>query len=134
MAPFADHSKTIIRLHELGFTEDFVLFGEELYWIQEKLFLRQTEFTLVLCLEVNYPNAVRHEELVILGVHALPFGTKGILMNHYTFSQSSPPVITRKLSEMGFYSKKLADRMGAPTEDRVLIQSTAYQAAEVGVH
>lgn len=98
MKAYLSKSEAIIDLHERGFTEDFELFGNDLLWIQEKIFLRPRNFRIT---EAHRFLERSGNELVIFAVIANGSCTKGILMNHYkSYSDEIPPIINRKLIEM----------------------------------
>ena len=94
---------TIIDLHQRGYCEDFVLFGDDLLWVQEKCFIGENNFSITECHRFSHPYG-KEEDLVIFGILVFCRNIKGILMNHYSYTSCIPEVITRKLNEMGFYS------------------------------
>jgi len=96
---------TIIDLHERGYCEDFVLFGSDLLWIQDKSFIRENNFSITECYQFAHPYG-RNEDLVIFGILMPCQNIRGILMNHYSYNSGFPEVISKKLNEMGFYSFK----------------------------
>jgi hypothetical protein len=74
------YTDAIAGLHEKGYREDFVLFGDGLLWVQEKVFLRSNEFCILECLEIEHPAGER-ADLVIFGILDIRRNIKGILMN-----------------------------------------------------
>ena len=105
MVNYSNLHNAIIDLHHRGYDEDFVLFGSDLLWIQEKRFIRQDNFAITECHRFAHPDG-KNEDLVVFGILVLCQNIKGILMNHYSYHSAVPQVITKKLSEMGFYSKR----------------------------
>jgi hypothetical protein len=93
---FAD---AIIDLHERGYCQDFVLFGNDLLWIQEKIFIRSKDFSILECHQFAHPDG-NNEDLIILGVLATDNNVRGILMNHYTYSSKMPQSIVAKLRKL----------------------------------
>jgi hypothetical protein len=93
---FAD---AIIDLHERGYCQDFVLFGNDLLWVQEKIFIHSNDFSILECHQFGHPDG-QHEDLVILGIMAMGDNIKGILMNHYTYTSKMPEVIISKLHKL----------------------------------
>ncbi|MEO8852650.1 MAG: hypothetical protein ABI359_02670 [Ginsengibacter sp.] len=102
MIYYSNYHEAVIDLHERGFSEDFVLFGNDLLWVQEKSFVTPEDFSIIECHRVDFPKE-NMEELVIFGVMTFCRNIKGILMNHYSFSSSIPGVIIDKLKKMHFY-------------------------------
>ena len=45
----------IIDLHKKGYVEDFVLFGDDLLWIQEKYFISENNFSISECHRFSHP-------------------------------------------------------------------------------
>lgn len=103
MRHYSNFRKAIIDLHERGYREDFVLFGDNLLWIQEKSFIGEDNFSITECHRFSHPQG-KNQDLVIFGIVVFCQDIKGILMNHYSYNSSYPEVITKKLNEMGFYS------------------------------
>ena len=90
----------IIGLHEMGYTNDFKLSGNNLIWIQGKLSIPAGDFSIMeshrFC---NYTKKGR--DLVLLGVFAIDHNVKGILIKHSSkYTRSESPIIVRKLYEM----------------------------------
>jgi hypothetical protein len=102
MINYSNLHNVIIDLHKRGYDEDFVLFGEDLLWIQEKCFIGEDNFSIIECHRFAHPYG-RNEDLVVFGILVLYQDIKGILMNHYSYHSGVPGVITKKLGEMGFY-------------------------------
>ena len=104
MINYSNYHEAVIALHERGFSEDFVLFGNDLLWVQEKTFVTPEDFSIIECHHVDFPRD-NMEDLVIFGIMTFCRNIKGILMNHYSYSNSSsiPRVVIEKLKEMGFY-------------------------------
>ena len=95
MKPYLTKHDAVVGLHESGFTEDFELFGNDLLWIQGKIFLRPKDFSIT---EVHYFPELSGKETIIFGVYSHRFSTGGILFNHFkTYTDKLPPVISRKL-------------------------------------
>ncbi len=103
MRSYHGFHRAIIDLHKKGYVEDFVLFGDDLLWIQEKYFISENNFSISECHRFSHPYG-KDEDLVIFGILVFCQNIKGILMNHYSFKSCIPEVITKKLNEMGFYS------------------------------
>ena len=101
------YADAIIDLHERGYCQDFVLFGNNLLWVQEKIFISSNDFSILECHQFGHPGE-QHEDLDILGVMATGDNVKGILMNHYTYTSKIPEVIISKLHKLKlFHSKKI---------------------------
>jgi hypothetical protein len=102
---YRHYADAIIDLHERGYCQDFVLFGNDLLWVQEKTFIRSNDFSILECHQFGHPGG-QHEDLVILGILASVDNVRGILMNHYTYTSKIPKVIISKLSKMKSYPFK----------------------------
>jgi hypothetical protein len=98
MKTYVSKSEAVIDLHERGFTEDFQLFGNNLLWIQQKIFLRQKDFSIVEC--HRFLDAVG-KETIIFGVISNSSLVSGILINHYKkYTDKTPAIIDNKLKKM----------------------------------
>jgi hypothetical protein len=75
----------IIDLHQRGYCQDFILFGNNLLWVQEKIFIRNDDFYSLECHQFGHPDG-QQEDLVILGIMAMGDNIRGILLNHYTYT------------------------------------------------
>jgi len=100
MKIYSNSAAVIIDLHKKGFTNDFQLFGNDLFWVQEGIFLRAGEFVIVEYHKIELPENCKEEEIVF-GVTAPYHHIKGILLNHYkSYTEGTPPVLIRKLNEL----------------------------------
>ena len=99
MNKYSCYQQAINDLNERGYLQDFVLFGNDLLWVQRKQFIRSEDFDILECYQLGHPDG-RTEDLVILGIKALSSDILGILLNHYSYTQSVPKVIINKLSKL----------------------------------
>jgi len=102
MKTYLNGPDAISDLHRKGFINDFQLYGNDLLLVQENIFIRAGEFTI---LEYHHITDARknNNELVVFGIVAPYHNIKGILLNHYKhYTYNTPPVITRKLNELNF--------------------------------
>jgi hypothetical protein len=107
MAGYKNFLSAIKELHDRGFTQDFVLFEQYLYWTQEKLFISPMDFSIEECHRFAFPAPTnKRDDLVVFGVTAVSGHVKGILLNHYTYTTAIPDIIRMKLSDMGYYKKE----------------------------
>jgi hypothetical protein len=98
MKLYFSKSEAVIDLHERGFTKDFQLLGNNLLWIQGKIFLRQKDFFIVEC--HHFLEAVG-KETIIFGVTAKSSLVSGILIKHYkSYADKTPAIIDNKLKIM----------------------------------
>ena len=104
MINYSNSHEAVIDLHERGFSEHFVLFGNDLLCVQEKSFVKPEDFSIIEYHMVNFPRD-NTEDLVISGIVTFCRNIKEVLMNHYSYSYSSsiPRVVIDKLKKMGFY-------------------------------
>jgi len=107
MNNYFTYRQAIIDLHERGFCQDFVLFGNDLLWIQKKDFIKSCDFSIVECHQFGHP-AGRDEDLMVFAITIIVNNVKGILMNPYSYTPQMPTIITKKLVEMNFHSLKRA--------------------------
>ena len=104
MKKYSTQLEAIIALHKRGFTCDFHLFGNDLLWIQEKIFVRAGEYSIVECHRFER-SPERNTEIVIFGILTHTYHAKGILLNHYSnYTTKTPPVILEKLKESWLYT------------------------------
>lgn len=98
-------------LHERGFCQDFVLFDNSLYWTQEKQFIDAGDFTIEECHAFAFPGELeRRDDLYVFAIAAGPALTRGLLLNHYTYTSSMPAIMLVKLNQMGYYRDSLKRR------------------------
>ena len=98
---YPNRTDVISDLHERGFTNDFQLIGNDLLWVQEKLFIRAGEFSILEYFKIS-DSSNKQDEIIIFGIIALYHNIKGILLDHYkSYSDVTPPVIVKKLKELG---------------------------------
>jgi len=102
MKNYSNGADIVSDLHSKGFTNDFQLFGNDLLWVQEGIFVRAGEFAILEHHKIPTTND-NEAELVVFGIIAPYHNIKGILLNHYKhYTYNTPPVITRKLNELNF--------------------------------
>ena len=95
-------SDAVSSLHKSGFTNDFDLLGNDLWWVQEKLSIRVGEFTILEYHKITE----RGSGLIVYGIVATYHNIKGILIHHYKeYKTITPPVIVKKLNEMIMHSR-----------------------------
>ncbi len=100
MKPYLTGADAVSDLHKKGYTNDFQLYGNDLLWIQEKIFIRVGEFDIVECHKIIDPKN-NMDQLIVFGIYASWYNVKGILVNHYkNYTNITPPVIQKKLNEM----------------------------------
>ena len=99
MKIYSNSSDAVFDLHRKGFTNDFQLFGNDLLWVQEGVFIRAGEFAILEYHKIVLPKNNMREEIVF-GIVAPYHNTKGILLNNYeSYMGIAPPVLTKKLKE-----------------------------------
>jgi len=100
MTTYSNSAEAVIDLHAKGFTNDFQLFGNDLLWVQEGIFVRAGEFAILEYHEINVKKN-RKREQVVFGIIAPYHNIKGILLNHYSsYTNRTPPVLVKKLNEL----------------------------------
>ncbi len=94
----------VADLHQKGYTHDFQLLGNDLFWVQQKKIIPAGDFSVLECHRFC-GNSTGETEMIIIGVLAIYHNVKGILINHYTtYTKDTPPVIARKIKEMFLYT------------------------------
>jgi hypothetical protein len=100
MKIYLDGPGAIADLHRKGFVNDFQLFGNDLFWVQEKIFIRAGDFAVLEYYKITEPKK-NMDEFVVFGIIAFHHDIKGILVNHYkSYTNNTPPVLARKLKEL----------------------------------
>lgn len=92
----SDFRNAINQLKEKGFQEDFMLFDNELFWVQPKIFIADNDFTVCDCWILAHPSG-RDKDMVLFCIETVFTPSKGILINHYSFTPRTPSLIIRKL-------------------------------------
>jgi hypothetical protein len=96
MKKYLTEYEAIIDLHERGYCQDFQLYGNDLLWVQKKIFVCAGEFSI---LEYHrfFNQYIKKSEMMVIGVIAINYNVKGILINHYySDDMKSPPLIKEK--------------------------------------
>jgi hypothetical protein len=90
MKVYVSKREAIIGLHERGFTEDFEMSGDNVWWIQQKTFLSSMNFELM---ESYFFPDEKGKETIILAVMVNGYCAKGILILHQknNSNKTSPP-------------------------------------------
>jgi hypothetical protein len=105
MKTFLNTTEAITDLHRQGFTNDFQLFGNDLLWVQGKIFIRAGEFSILEYFKITDVKNNMNES-VVFGIIAPYHNIKGILPDHYkSYTDATPPVLVKKLNESGIKIK-----------------------------
>ena len=100
MLPYVSKNEAVEDLHRRGFNNDFQLFGNDLLWVQEKMFIRMGDFEITEYHHFFVPHSKR-TDMIVFGVCSYHHHIKGILLNDYPgCSRQTPPVIVKKLHEL----------------------------------
>ena len=90
----------VSTLHQNGFDHDFTFSGNEILWVQQKKFMRAGDFA-VLEWHWLYKEGKKVKNVLVLGLSALPQGTKGILIvNSKNGHSQQPPILMGKFNEL----------------------------------
>ena len=101
MKTYSNRTDAISDLHEKGFTYDFHLIGNDLLWVQEKLFIRAGEFSILEYFKISDAKN-KMNDFIVFGIIAPYHNIKGILLSHYRrHTKVMPPVLVKKLNELG---------------------------------
>jgi hypothetical protein len=96
--------EAIDDLHKKGYSNNFHLFGNDLLWMQKKIFIRSGNFSIVEC--HRFPGQTQEgKETIVFGIIAIRQNAKGIMLNDYSgYTTRTPAVIVTKLAEMLAYA------------------------------
>lgn len=72
--------EVVVEMHGRGYTDDFELNADGIYWVQHKLVLKPEEFLIIECHSFLGP---QRDGLMIFGIVSPRFLVKGLLINHY---------------------------------------------------
>jgi len=100
MLPYLSKKHAIAGMHERGFNNDFQLFGNDLLWVQEKIFIKTGDFSIV---EYHrfFDTRTKRTDAMVFGVISHLHQVKGILLNDYaSYTKHTPAIIKKKLSEL----------------------------------
>ena len=93
--------EVIVDMHKRGFCDDFLLFGCDLLWVQEGIFIRSGDYNLIVCYEFIKSDRA-HPGIILFGVEVISYNVKGILIYHNVNDSYAPPAIMQKLEELRF--------------------------------
>jgi hypothetical protein len=94
----------ISDLHKKGFSNDFHLSGNDLFWVRENLFIRAGEFAILEYHKIP-GSKNKMDEFVVFGIIAPHHNIKGILIYLYKSSTNfTPPVLIKKLNELSTHA------------------------------
>lgn len=99
MKKFIAKYEAIVDLHERGYSEDFQLTGNDLFWLQGKEKIKAEEFYITEYHLFFDTNPFR-KQLAIFGVVAFCLELKGILIYHCKhYPNRITPFLRKKLDE-----------------------------------
>ena len=100
MKKYSTQAEAVIDMNDRGYTSDFKLVGNDLFWVQGKFFIRAGDFWVTEYYQFRDPS-VRTRGLVVFGVIAFHHNLRGILINHYSkHTHLAAPVLLKKVNEM----------------------------------
>jgi hypothetical protein len=100
MKKYATQVEAIIDMNERGYTSDFKLVGNDLFWVQGKFFIRAGDFSVTEYYHFSDPSGRTHGPAVF-GVMAFHHNLRGILLNDYSkHTNLAAPVLIKKMNEM----------------------------------
>lgn len=97
---YLNGADAVSDLHKNGFTNDFHLIGDDLWWVEENIIIKAAEFVV---LEYHKIKEIRKnmDVLAVFGIAIPHHNVKGILVNHCKrYTGTTPPVLARKLEEL----------------------------------
>ncbi len=98
MRVYLSLNDVVVEMHERGYTDDFELNRDGIYWVQNKLFLNPDEFLIAECHNFLGPHA---DGLIIFGIVSPRFLVKGLLIDHYHTELSKyPSLMIQKIEEL----------------------------------
>lgn len=94
----------IYGLHKSGYTHDFQIAGNDLLWVQEKIFLDAGNFVIDQYHKFS-DDEIEGRGIIVFGVVAAFDAVKGILIRHYKRGGLKvPPAKCRKIQKSLSYS------------------------------
>jgi hypothetical protein len=100
MEKYITQAEAIIDMNERGYTSDFQLVDNDLFWVQGKYFMRAGDFSVTEYYHFS-DSSKRTRGLVVFGVIAFHHNLRGILINDYSkHSKLAAPVLLKKMNEM----------------------------------
>lgn len=100
MGIYQNEQDAIYGLHKKGYSNDFHLFGNDLLWIQKKIFIRAGNFSITEYHRFKNPEQ-EGKEIIVFGIVDTLHHAKGIMLNDYaSYTMQTPPVIAKKLAAM----------------------------------
>src|SRR5689334_8914252 len=100
MKIYSNSTDVIYDLHKEGFTNDFILFGNDLRLVEENRNIKLGEFAIVKYHKIR-ESRNGFQTCIVLGIVALYHNLKGIFLvriKHY--ANDLPPVLIKKLQEL----------------------------------
>ena len=97
---YLNEQDAVYDLHKKGYNNDFHLFGNDLLWVQKKIFIRAETISIIEC--HRFCNtAGPPKEIIVFGIALVRHNVKGIMLNDYSdYTTKMPTVITKKLEEL----------------------------------
>ena len=93
-----DTCGVIDTLHQKGFTDDFVFHGNDILWVQKKIYLNPDKLTLV---EYHRFDDAKGKEAIVFGVIAPYYGIMGVLIKHFDdYNSNCMAVIQNRMDEL----------------------------------
>jgi len=100
MSIYVNEHDAVYHLHKKRYCNDFHLFGNDLLWIQKKIFIRAGNFSIAEYHRFTHPEQ-EGREIIVFGIVDTLHNAKGIMLNDYaSYTMQTPPVIARKLAAM----------------------------------
>lgn len=100
MKQYTTASEAIVDMNARGYSNDFQIFGNDLLWVQEKIFIKSGQFAIIEYHRFWHPSQ-KTSDLIIFGIIAVKYNIRGILTNNYTsLNTIVPPVLLGKLDEL----------------------------------
>jgi len=104
MRTYLNGPDAISDLHKKRFANDFHLSGNDLFWVQENLFIRAGEFSILEYHKIP-GSKTKMDELIVFGIIAPHHNIKGILIHHYkNYTNNTSPVLIKKLNELSTHA------------------------------
>ena len=97
---YGSEQDAVFGLHKQGYINDFHLFGNDLLWTQQKIFIRVANFSIIEYHRFLKPDKPGRE-IIVFAVALKQYNVKGIMMNDYpSYTPGTPAVIVGKIKKM----------------------------------
>lgn len=100
MKKYLTKAEAIIDMNDRGYTTDFKLVRNDLFWVQGKFSIRAGDFSVTGYHHFS-DSSGRTRGLIVFGIITFNHNLRGILINDYSkHTNFAAPVLLKKMNEM----------------------------------